>query len=40
MSMLEIVDAGGVDLNNAGIIEKQSLLEFQEACALVAHWND
>ena len=39
-SMLEIIDEGGVDLNNAELIEKRSLLEFQEACALVAHWDD
>jgi len=38
--MLEIIDAGGVDLNLDGLIEKRSLLEFQEACALALHWND
>ena len=38
-SMLEIMDVGGVDLNHDGLIEKQSLGEFQEACALVLHWN-
>jgi hypothetical protein len=39
-SMLEIMDVGGVDLNDAGLIEKRSLWEFQEACVLLAHWND
>ena len=39
-SMLEIIDAGGVDLNREGLIEKQSLGEFQEACVLVAHSYD
>jgi hypothetical protein len=38
--MLEIIDVGGVDLNLDGLIEKRSLWEFQEACALVAHWDD
>lgn len=38
--MLEITDEGGVDLDLAGLIEKRSLWEFQEACALVLHWND
>jgi len=39
-TMLEIVSEGDVDLNDAGLIEKESLHEFQEACALVLHWND
>ncbi len=39
-SMLEIMDEGGVELNNAGLIEKRSLLEFQETTALVLHWDD
>jgi len=39
-SMLEIMDVGGVDLNDAGLIEKQSLWEFQETAALVLHWHD
>jgi len=38
--MLEIVTDGGVDLDSAGRIEKRSLWEFQEALALVLHWND
>lgn len=39
-AMLEIVTDGGVDLDSAGRIEKRSLWEFQEALALVLHWND
>ena len=39
-SMLEIMDVGGVDLDDAERIHKDSLWDFQEACALVAHWND
>ena len=39
-AMQEIIDAGGVDLDDAGLIEKESLWEFQEVCALVLHWND
>ena len=39
-SMLEIIAEGGVDLNEAGLIEKRSLYEFQEALALVLHWGD
>ena len=37
--MLEIVNVSGVDLNDDGLIEKQSLWKFQEACALVMHWD-
>jgi hypothetical protein len=36
-SLQEIIDEGGVDLNDAGLIEKQSLYEFQEALAEVLH---
>ncbi|MBN1811278.1 MAG: hypothetical protein JXA14_05535 [Anaerolineae bacterium] len=39
-SMLEIIGEGGVDLNDDGLIEKESLYEFQECLALVLHWND
>jgi hypothetical protein len=39
-TMLETAGEGGVDLNLDGLIEKESLHEFQEACALVLHWND
>ncbi len=35
-----VIDEGGVDLNVEGLIEKQSLWEFQEMLALVLHWND
>jgi hypothetical protein len=37
-SMLEIIDGGGVDLNTEGLIEKESLRDFQECLALVLHW--
>lgn len=39
-SLLEIVDEGGVDVNDAGLIQKQSLYEFQETLAEVLHWYD
>ena len=39
-SMLAIMDAGGVDLNDDGLIAKDSLEDFQEACALLLHWDD
>jgi hypothetical protein len=39
-SMQEIIDVDGVDLNHAGLIHKQSLLEFQETLAEVLHWDD
>ena len=39
-SMREIIREGGVDLNTEGLIEKQSLREFNECAALVAHWDD
>jgi hypothetical protein len=39
-AMLEIIDEGGVDLNVEGLIERESLYEFQESLALVLHWND
>jgi len=38
--MQETIDACGVDLNDAGLIAKDSLWEFQETVALVLHWND
>jgi hypothetical protein len=38
--MLFIVEDGGVDTNDAGLIEKQSLYEFQEALLLLRHWVD
>ena len=39
-SMLEIIAEDGVDLDDEGLIEKQSLYEFQECLALVLHWDD
>ena len=39
-TMREIIDEDGVDLNVEGLIEKQSLWEFQEMLALVLHWNN
>ena len=39
-SMLEIITDGGVDLNDAGLIEKRSLWEFQEALVLMLHWDE
>jgi hypothetical protein len=38
--MQEIMDAGGVDLNDAGLIAKDSLWDFQKVCALLFHWYD
>ena len=37
-SLLEIVGKGGVDVDDAGLVQKQSLYEFQEALAEVLHW--
>ena len=39
-SMLEIIDESGVDLNEEGLIERESLYEFQESLALVLYWTD
>jgi hypothetical protein len=38
--MLHIVEAGGVDLDEAGLIEKQSLWDFQDALELVLSWGE
>jgi excisionase family DNA binding protein len=38
-SLLEIMAQGGVDVDEAGLIEKQSLYEFQETLAEVLHWD-
>jgi hypothetical protein len=38
--MLEIIEQDGVDLSTEGLIEKRSLRDFQEAVALVLHWDD
>ena len=35
-----IIDEGGVDTDAAGLVERDSLLEFQESAALLLHWND
>jgi len=38
--MQHIIDIGGVDLDDAGLIERASLEEFQETLGLVLHWHD
>ena len=38
--LLSVIEGDGVDLDNEGLIEKQSLLDWQETVALLAHWND
>ena len=35
-----IIDEGGVDVDNGGRIDKESLWQFLEADALVLHWDD
>ena len=39
-TLLEIIEVDGVDLDDEGRIEKQSLWQFLEAEVLVAHWGD
>ena len=42
-TLQSIIEAGGVDVEQDGdtwLIEKRSLYEFQEALALVLHWDD
>lgn len=39
-TMLEIIAVDGVDLDDEGRIERESLWQFLEAEVLVAHWND
>jgi hypothetical protein len=34
------MEAGGVGLDDNGFIARDSLWDFQEACALVEHWDD
>ena len=36
--MRYIVDTGGVDISDAGLVEKASLWEFQQALAEILHW--
>ena len=38
--MLQVIDADGVDLDNAGRIEKRSLWEWLEVSVEYAHWDD
>lgn len=38
--MLEIIEEEGVDLNDEGLIERESLYEFNECAALILHWDD
>jgi hypothetical protein len=38
--MLQAIEAGCVDLNLDGLIEKQSLWEYQEVLVELAHWDD
>ena len=38
--MLEVLDEDGVDLNDEGLIARDSLREFQECLAMVLHWYD
>lgn len=38
--MLFIVEDGGVELNDAGLIDKASLYEFQRSLVELAHWDD
>ena len=39
-SMREIIAEGGVDLNDAGQIDKDDLLLFQETVAEMLHWDN
>jgi len=38
--MQHIIEEGGVELDESGLIWRESLYEFQEALALVANWED
>jgi hypothetical protein len=38
--MLWMAETGCVDLNDAGLIAKDSLDDFQECLAEVLHWDD
>jgi hypothetical protein len=39
-TMLQVLEVDGVDLDNAGRIEKQSLWEWLEVSVEYAHWDD
>ena len=39
-TMLQVLDVDGVDLDNAGRIEKRSLWEWIEVSVEYAHWDD
>ena len=39
-TMSVVVREGGVDVNVEGLIERQSLYDFQQSLALVHHWHD
>ena len=39
-AMKEIIEEAGVDLNDEGLIERESLYDFNECAALILHWND
>ena len=39
-AMREIIEEAGIDLNDEGLIERESLYEFNECAALILHWND
>ena len=38
--MLQVIEADGVDLDNAGRIEKRSLWEWPEVSVELTHWTD
>jgi len=38
--MLQVIEADGVDLDDAGRIEKRSLWEWLEVSVELAHWQD
>ena len=39
-TMRHIIDEGGVDLDDEGLIGKQSLHDYQECLALILNWDD
>jgi hypothetical protein len=38
--MMFIVEDGGVELDESGLINKDSLYEFQESLVELAHWDE